>query len=157
VTASRHAGFTLLELCLALVIGVMIILLAVPSVAGLVAEQRLRRSFERFDRLVAAARVRSVTEQRAYILSWERAGIVAHPTGLAVSESPEERLVFGQDETFRLRRPAALLKNPPAEWIFWRNGTCEPAEISFQGPAGNWLVSYDPLTGRGTFLKSAVP
>lgn len=156
----RRAGFTLLEICLALAIGVMIIVLAVPSIAGLLAEQRLEKSFERLDRLAALARQRSVTEQRAYVLAWDREGITAAPAERVESDAADaavERLVFAEKETYELRRPAALLKKAPSTWLFWRNGTCEPAQIAFRGAAGSWLVNYDPLTARGTFLQSEVP
>lgn len=137
----------------------MIIVLAVPSVAGMLAEQRLKQSFERFDRLVSQARLRSVAEQRAYVLAWDRKGITLLPAErLAKGESSgaEARLDFEEKAQFQLRRTAALTSKPPAEWTFWGNGTCEPAEIAFQGQAGSWLVRYDALTGRGTFLTSDV-
>jgi type II secretory pathway pseudopilin PulG len=160
VIFSRRAGFTLLEICLALAIGVMLILLAVPSISGLLAEQRLKQSFERFDQLVAAAKLKSVTEQRTYALAWDRKGIGLRALGANESGNDEDagdRLVFEKDESFDLTRPGALLKDAPSVWVFWRNGTCEPARISFHGKAGSWLVSYDPLTARGTFLNSNVP
>ena len=156
----RHAGFTLLEICLALAIGLMIIALSVPSIAGLLAEQRLKRSFERFDQLASTARVRSVTEQRAYGMVWDREGITLRALERGEENAPAQdsgRLVFEGKETYQLKRPAALLKNPASEWVFWRNGTCEPVQIAFQGAAGSWLVNYDPLTARGTFLRSDVP
>jgi type II secretory pathway pseudopilin PulG len=156
----RHTGFTLLEICLALAIGLMIIALSVPSIAGLLAEQKLKRSFDRFDQLVSLAHVRSVTEQRDYGLVWEGQGISLLPLENAETKppgAPVERLVFAKNENFQLRRTAALIKNPPGEWTFWRNGTCEPAQISFQGVGGTWLVSYAPLTAHATFLKSDVP
>lgn len=153
---SRRAGFTLLEICLALLIGLMLILLAVPSISGLLAEQRLKQSFERFDQMAATAKLRSVTEQRTYALAWDRKGITLAPLGARDDDRGENRLVFEKDELYRLVRPAALLKDAPDEWIFWRNGICEPAQIVFQGRAGSWLVDYDPLTARGTFVKSNV-
>jgi Tfp pilus assembly protein FimT len=160
VILSRRAGFTLLEICLALLIGVMLILLAVPSISGLLAEQRLKKSFEQFEQLVAAAKLQSVTEQRTYALAWDRKGITMGPLGPREPGHDEDagnRLVFEKDESFDLLRPAALQKNAPSEWVFWSNGTCEPAQISFRGQAGSWLVNYDPLTARGTFVKSDVP
>ncbi len=157
----RNAGFTLLEIFLALAIGVMIIMLSVPSISGLLAEQRLKRSFERLDALVSTARVRSTSEQRGYALVWDREGITLVAEKRAESggtpETPEERLVFEDEESFELRRPAALMKTPPDEWIFWSNGICEPAEILYQGSNGKWLVRYDPLTARGIFVESEIP
>lgn len=157
---SLHKGFTLLEVCLALLIGLMLMLLAVPSVAGLLAEQRLQRSYERFDELVAAARLRSNSEQRSYALVWERDGIILisdDSKGQSPGEQSHVQLPFEKGETYGLRRPVALTANPPPSWIFWPNGTCEPAVISYRGKAGSWEVSYDPLTARGRFQKSSVP
>jgi len=148
----RRDAFTLLEICLALLIGLTLVLLAVPSVGGLLAEQRLKQSFERFDRLVGEAKRRSVNEQRVWRIVWDREEITL---GTAERDAaPGERLVRAKDETFRIERPAALQKNAPPEWVFWPNGTCEPALISFAGPAGTWQARYDPLTTRGVFLHS---
>lgn len=160
MTASRRAGFTLLELCLALLIGSMLILLAVPSISGMLAEHRLKESFERFDKLVATARRISVTEQRTCTLAWDKGGITlrsAGPGSAPAEPGAAYRLAFRNGESFELRRPASLQQNAPAEWAFWGHGICEPAQIAFQGPAGHWLVRYDPLTARGTFLQSELP
>jgi Tfp pilus assembly protein FimT len=155
---SRHCNaFTLLEVCLALLIGLVLVLLAVPSLAGLLAEQRLKQAFDRFDRLVSEAKTRSVTEQRAWLLAWDRAGIALAPAGDGngtVDSAAPKRLAFAKDESFQLQRTAALLKNVSNEWIFWPNGTCEPVVVSFAGPSGKWEASYDPLTARGVFIRS---
>lgn len=158
--SSRHAGFTLLEIVLALAIAVMIIVLAVPGIAGLLAEQRLKRSFERFDQLVGKAKLRSMTEQRGQALVWDAEGITllaGEQSETGSPEASEERITFEKDESWTIERPAALIKNPPSVWPFWRNGTCEPAIITFKGPDGSWVVRYDPLTAHGTFVSSEVP
>ncbi len=157
---SRRSGFTLLEICLALAIGLMIIALAVPSIAGLLAEQRLKKSFERFDQMVGTARVRSVTGQQSHVLVWDKKGIsllLNERATEGAEETTEERLTFAKGESYEIRRPAALAKDAPGEWTFWRNGLCEPAVITYQGSAGSWVVNYDALTGRGTFISSDVP
>lgn len=156
----RHAGFTLLEICLALVIAAMLVAVATPSIASMLAERRLKQSFERFDAMVTEARRKSITEQRAYAMGWMKDGITLAPMDSAASPgvgSDVSRFEFAKDESFRLRRPAALRSDAPAEWIFWPSGICEPAQIAFQGKAGSWLVRYDALTTRGTFLESSVP
>ncbi len=158
---SRRSGFTLLEICLALAIGLMIIALAVPSIAGLLAEQRLKKSFEHFDEMVGKARLRSITGQRSHVLVWDKKGISLllneRDDDSSSGETTEDRLVFAKGESYEIRRPAALMKDAPAEWAFWRNGLCEPAVIRYEGPAGSWVVNYDALTGHGTFLESTVP
>lgn len=141
-------------------IAALLITLAVPSIAGMLAERRLKQSFERFDAMVTEARRKSITEQRAYALAWMKDGIALAPADSAEFSTPKSgttNFTFAKDESFRLRRPAALLKDAPAEWMFWPSGLCEPAQIAFQGKAGSWVVRYDPLTTRGTFLESTLP
>lgn len=158
---AHRAAFTLLEICLALLIGLLIIVLAVPSIAGLLAERRLRESFARFDALVTSARQESIMGQRECRLVWDRQSITLHREGTVPAHqntgaAGSDRMVFQQGENFSLLRPAALQKNAPEEWTFWSNGTCEPVQIAFLGPTGSWLAKYDPLTGHATFLKSEV-
>jgi type II secretory pathway pseudopilin PulG len=151
----HRAGFTLLEICLALAIAMMMILLVVPSVSGLLAEQRLKQSFERFDQLVATTMNRSISEQRAYALVWERGGIRAVPLERkGESDDLSSNLVLTDGEAYELQLPAALARRSTVEWVFWNNGTCEPAVITFQGTAGSWVARYDPLTAHGQFLSS---
>ena len=155
----RRAGFTLLEICLAIFIGLLLITLAVPGIVSLLAEQRLKSSFDEFDGFVRTARERSMTERRTYAMSWSESGIVLVPVERRDTDDPKaepERFVFAEGESFALERPSALMKKPPAEWIFWRSGLCEEALVSFAGEAGSWSVRYDPLTTHATFLDSEV-
>ena len=157
---SSRTGFTLLEICLALLIAAMLIALAVPGIAGVLAEQRLKESFERFDSLVAIAKRRSVTEQRTYAIVWSKKGITLQPAeGKKSTDDDDEpaSLTVDRNESFQLYRPAALSKDAANEWVFWSNGICEPAQIAYQGKTGSWLVNYDPLTAHGVFVKSEVP
>ena len=161
---SRRAGFTLLEICIALFIAMLLLTLAVPSVTAMLAEQRLKASFDAFDGWVRKAREKSIAERRSYALVWSEKGIALLPAGerdadeagAAESDAPAERLVFAEGETCKLERPSALMKDPPGEWVFWRSGLCEEAVVSFAGEAGSWTVRYDPLTARGTFVNSEV-
>lgn len=159
-TAPRREGFTLLEICLALAIGLMLILLAVPSISGLLAEQRLEKSSDDLQRLVGRARFMSVREQQAYALIWERDSIrlaALEKTGVAESDSTSlDRLAFAEGETYKLKRPAAFEKDPAPVWTFWPSGLCEPALVTYEGSAGQWEARYDALTARGVFLSSEV-
>jgi len=155
--SARPPGFTLLEICLALAIIATVILLIVPSVSGLLAEQRLKESYERLNRVVAATANRSATEQRAYALIWGRQGVQAVPLqGQINSDPPSDQLAWGKDESFELQLPASLASHAKSRWVFWSNGICEPAIVTFHGPAGDWAVRYDPLTARGLFLYSHI-
>jgi len=154
--SSPRTAFTLLEICLTLTIGAVLMLLAVPSVAGLLAEQRLHESYERFQKFADNARAHSLREQQPYTLVWQRHGIAligverdAHGEPVVV-----DQMGFDKDEVFDLERPAALTKKPAAEWTFWPSGVCEPAIVSYKGPSGHWRVSFSALTSRGIFIRS---
>lgn len=160
---SWAAAFTLLEICLALAIGAMLILIAVPSVSGLLGEQRLKRSFERFNHLVAAATARSVAEQRTYALVWERHGVRLVPVESAAlsqgghdSDAAADFVGMSKPDELELQLPTTLSRRSLGQWTFWSNGTCEPAMVAFHGDEGSWLVRYDPLTTHGTFVQSSV-
>ncbi|MEP6669122.1 MAG: hypothetical protein ABJF10_08220 [Chthoniobacter sp.] len=152
---ARRAAFTLLEICLTLLIGMVLILLAVPSVAGLFAEQRLHESYTRFEQLTNTARWRSGREQQPYRLVWDRHRIILKAAANATGESGEvESLALSDDESFQLVRTAALVNPAPEEWTFWPDGTCEPVVVSYRGRSGRWQVRFDAFNPRGTFQQS---
>ena len=156
--ATRRAAFTLLEICLTLLIGMTLLLLAVPSVAGLLAEQRLHESFSRFEQMANTARARSITEQQAYQMVWEKKriilGTIAH--GKDKSGGVVDVLPMSDEEHYELNRVAALVQRPPGEWTFWPDGTCEPVVITYKGPQGKWQVRFDALNPHGIFQQSEV-
>ncbi len=151
----RRAGFTLLELCLGVAIALMMVLIAVPSVQSVLEEQRLRRSFEEFDALVAKARSKSVDERRMYALVWQDEAIELRPIEKYDGQSDEvaESLPISKEREYTLERPAALGQNPPQFWAFWRSGACEPVIVNYKGPEGTWKARYDALTARRTILE----
>ncbi|MEO7318459.1 MAG: prepilin-type N-terminal cleavage/methylation domain-containing protein, partial [Chthoniobacteraceae bacterium] len=125
---SRRDGFTLLEICLVVAIALILLGLAVPSVRGLFAEQRLKKTFEQFDDFVRKAQLRAVSERRAMVMIWDGEGITVQPDDPTAEDSAGEGDYFAFNEgTIGLERPAALEKKPAVEWLFWRSGTCEPA------------------------------
>jgi Tfp pilus assembly major pilin PilA len=148
------AGFTLLEVCLAVAIGLLLTLIAVPSIRSVLEQERLHRTFEAFDGFVAKAQVRSVNERRTLALVWREEGI--EMVGMEKQngeEAPAETFPVSKEQKFLIERPAALGPKPPAVWTFWRSGVCEPALITYEGPEGTWKARYDALTGRRTILE----
>lgn len=150
-------GFTLIEIVIAVSIMMLILLLAVPSLNGVLADRRLRRSLDGFNDLVREAQERSVSEHRAYLIVWQEKAIVLRPEVFGKDERPKATAAFrlARGEMVKLTLPAALSKKPPAEWIFWPSGICEPALVEFTGPDGNWAANYSPLTGRADLVNYA--
>ncbi len=159
LSMSRRDGFTLLEICLAVFIGLLLISLVVPSVDGALKDRDLAQSFENFDRFVRKTQLRSVQEMRGYQLVWEEGAIAMVPIQLRLDDDPEaaERFVVAEGSEYILERPAAMMKDPPGEWPFWRSGTCEPVRVSYAGKEGKWTAEYDALTTHGTLVSEELP
>ncbi len=150
-------AFTLIEIVIAIFILMLILLLAVPSFTGVLADRRLKRSLDSFNNLVHEAQQRSLAQHRPYLLVMGTKSIELHPEALIKGDNPDPVAEFriGRTETVKLVLPAALTKNPPAEWIFWPTGTCEPAEVQFTGRDGTWTARYSPLTAGATLTTYA--
>jgi prepilin-type N-terminal cleavage/methylation domain-containing protein len=154
----RARGFTLIEIALSIFILLLLLMLAVPSFTGVIANRRLKQSLDEFSNLVRQAEERSVTERRPYLIVWGKNNVVVQPEVFAVDEEvkPKAEFRLRKGSTLRLSLPVALAEKHPAEWIFWPSGTCEPASVRFQGPAGSWAANYLPLTGRPEITSYAV-
>ncbi len=151
----RVRGFTLLEIVLAVAILMVLLLLAVPSLDGVLSDRHLRRSLDSFNALVRQAQERSVNEHRAYLIVWGEKGVFLRPEGFAKGEeeTTTANLELRKGDVFKLSLPAALVKDPPSEWIFWPSGTCEPAVVQFTGKDGTWTANYAGLTARAEITK----
>lgn len=150
-----RAAFTLFEVVLAIAIGLIMVAIFVPSINGVFKEQELTKTFEEFDNFVRDAQRKSIAERRTYVLVFEEDAIVLEPEEPTEDESAGAtmRLPYAEGAEITLARPAALEKEVPMEWYFWRSGTCEPALVSYKSDLGHWLVKYDPLTARSTLLE----
>ena len=153
----RFRAFTLIEIALSIFILLLILLLAVPSLSGVIANRRLKQSLDSFNQLVRQAQERSVAERRPYLIVWGKNSVLLRPEVLAEGEEekPTAVLRLGKGSWIRISLPAALLGKPPAEWIFWPSGTCEPATVQFRGPAGGWTANYSPLTAQPELTQYA--
>jgi Tfp pilus assembly protein FimT len=135
----------------------VLLMLAVPSMNGLMADRRLRQSLDRFNDLAHQAQEKSITEHRAYLVTWTTKGVELRPETLLDTDGtdPAARLAIGRGESYSLALPFALIKDPPPEWIFWPSGTCEPAEVTFKSSNGTWKASYSPLTAQAEVIAYA--
>jgi type II secretory pathway pseudopilin PulG len=153
----RQRAFTFLEIVLAIFILMLLLSLAVPSLQGVVADKRLHASLDRFNDLVRQAQERSVTEQRAYLIVWGEKKVTLRPETPTKDEEqkPTAEYKLNGSDVLALSLPAALLKKPSGEWIFWPSGTCEPATVKFQGGFGTWTANYAALTCRAQLTNYA--
>jgi prepilin-type N-terminal cleavage/methylation domain-containing protein len=154
----RRGGFTLLEIAIAIVIGLIILSLAVPSVTGVLADRRLRRSLEAVTGLVRQAQEKSVAERRSYLIVMKDKKFALRAEGLTKGEGsgPIATIPWKRGESYRMLFPAAIDEDPPAVWAFWSTGTCEPAIMSYQGPDGSWTAKFSTLTARPELTKYVV-
>ncbi len=143
-------AFTLIEVAIAVFIMLLLLMLAVPSLTGVLADHRLRRSLDALNNLARTAQERSVTDRRPYVVAWEKDQIVVRTEAQNKDEdaTPVATLRLERGDAFVLKMPAALVPDPPAEWTFWPSGTCEPATVSYKGVSGSWSANYSPLTAR---------
>ena len=154
----RARGFTLIEIALGIFILLFLLVLAMPSFSGVIANRRLKHSLDEFNNLVRQAQERSVVERRPYLIVWGKNNVIVRPEAFAEDEEAKAKAEFRptRGSTLRLSLPVALAEKYPAEWIFWPSGTCEPATVRFQGPAGSWTANYSPLTGWPEITNYAV-
>jgi type II secretory pathway pseudopilin PulG len=153
----RFRAFTLIEIALAIFILLLLLVLAVPSLTGVVANRRLKESLDGFNKLVRLAQERSVTERRPYLIVWGKSSVFLRPESFAEDEEPKAttELRLSKGTLLRLTLPAALTEKHPWEWIFWPSGNCEPATVQFKGPAGWWTANYSPLTAQPELTQYA--
>jgi prepilin-type N-terminal cleavage/methylation domain-containing protein len=153
----RYRAFTLIEIIIAVAILTVILLMAVPSLSGVLADRRLRASLDGFNNLVRQAQERSVAEHRAYLIVWGDKDVIVQPEAFAKDEEKKAAATFSLERgsAMTLTLPAALTAKPAGEWIFWPTGTCEPAIVRFVGRAGTWTSNYSPLTGHGELANYA--
>ena len=153
----QFRAFTLIEIALSIFILLLLLLLAVPSLSGVIANRRLKQSLDSFNQIVRQAQERSVTERRPYLIVWGKNSVLLRPEIFAEDEEEKPTTVFrlGKGSWLRLWLPAALTEKHAAEWVFWPSGICEPATVQFKGPAGAWTANYSPLTAQPELTQYA--
>ena len=75
----RRAGFTLIEIAIAVFILMLLLLLAIPSVSGVLANRRLQRSLDAMNQIVRLAQEHSMKERRPYLIEWQRESVILRP------------------------------------------------------------------------------
>ncbi len=149
----NRAGFTLIEIILAITIAIVVLAMAVPAFTDAMEGRGVDGTFKDFENFVRKARERAVSERRDYILVWQKEGITMEASIPSAEDADAEidMFAFG-DAAISIERPYALTPKPPAEWPIWRSGTSEPVRIHYEGPLGKWTAEYDALSGRGNLV-----
>ena len=147
---SFSTGFTLLEICLAIMIALLLVSAAVPSIGSLLAEREQKKSFEAFDELVREAQRLSIETRRAVVLVWEKGGVLMRYAEKRKGDEDEvlKALPVAEGAVYDLKFPAALVDKPDRIWTFWPSGACEPVVIRYGTASVGWMVDYDPLTAQ---------
>jgi prepilin-type N-terminal cleavage/methylation domain-containing protein len=149
-------AFTLIEIAISVFILLLLMLIAVPSLNGVLADRRLHRTYDEFNQLAQQAQQLSTIERRPYLIVWRRGQIILQPETFAKGEEKKPTAVLKAGaNVFTLTLSAALAKKPPPEWIFWPSGNCEPAIVGFKGRDGTWTANYSALTARGDLTRYA--
>ena len=97
----RRDGFTLIELVLAMGIMLVILLMAVPSLTGIMNDRGLRRSLDEMNRFIVQAQERSMAEGRSYLIVWRNKQFALRPEGFLKGEDrkPVATLKWQKGET----------------------------------------------------------
>ena len=126
----RHLGFTLIEVCVAMAIGVLILGVATLSMAGVQGEARLKKMAAQVESRARGSLLEVVMEQRAVRV--DLAG------GLGVEGRVQVRRVG--ERAFRNPQKGEV-------WDFSPTGVCEPVSVRVSNEAGEIELEFDPLTG----------
>ena len=143
------AGFTLLEVCVALFIVAMIFVVSAVPAAHLVKEEKLFSQMRHLQSTAKAARLRAMAQHENILIEFNQTGYELRAAKEAAS---------GPDTYYSLPRSTELLVRTPSDdsfhpasrlqWYFGPNGLCEP--IAFLLQEGKSWVRFrvDPLTAR---------
>ncbi|MGC3990371.1 MAG: hypothetical protein QM796_11960 [Chthoniobacteraceae bacterium] len=168
-------AFTLIEIMLAVCIGLLVVTIAVPSITGVFAEQQLHQSYDQFIDLAQTAQTRAMDEHQAYVIKWDDQTLTLEPAaaiseveatqGGSVAGTPTPTptptssptgitsISIQSGELYDVTFPAALESVDQKQWTFWPTGTCEPASITYKGAHGTWQADFDALTCAPTMKK----
>jgi prepilin-type N-terminal cleavage/methylation domain-containing protein len=150
----QKSGFTLLELCIVILIIVVMVGATAPVISGFSTEQQLRDPIRQLQLYSKTARRLAVHEGRDYEIQFNQKdfSIIA---SLPPKEDGTKRKSFSKtyqikrgNEFFIQRWMSPKWRKPEKDrWVFVPSGLCEPLKVRVtRGKA--WLeCSFHPLTG----------
>ncbi|MDB6140815.1 MAG: Prepilin-type N-terminal cleavage/methylation protein [Verrucomicrobiaceae bacterium] len=124
-------GFTLIEVCIAMTIAMLILGVAVLGISGVQDEQKLRESASQIESTARDSLLKAVAEHRP--VQVDIAG------GIQGAEGRVEVRRYGEKS---FRKP-----DSGEFWEFSPTGVCEPIELRVTNGSGIIEMGFDPLTG----------
>ena len=126
-----RAAFTLIEVCIAMTIAMLILGVAVLGISGVQDEQKLRESASMIESTARDSLLKAVAEHRPVQI--DIAGGIQGAGGMV------EVRRYGEKS---FRKPDA-----GEFWEFSPTGICEPIELRVTSASGVIEMGFDPLTG----------
>ncbi len=127
----RATGFTLVEVCIAMTIAMLILGVAVMGINGVQEEQKLRETAARIESTARDSLLDAVAHHRPVQLALDG--------GIGDSGGRVEVRRYGEKA---FRRP-----DSGEVWEFSPTGVCEPIELRVTVSGGVIELGFDPLTG----------
>ena len=145
--AGQH-GFTLLEILIVLVIGVLLVALVPPLLSGMSGATELRGAARQLAAGLRNARNEAVTRQQEAVLTLDlerhRFGVTGDPREIALPESVALKLYTAQSE---------LLDGTIGGIRFFPDGSSTGGSITVSGPKLAYRVNVDWLTGAVAIVE----
>ncbi len=147
----RQPGFTLLEILVALVIGVLLVALVPPLLSGLSGSVELRGAAQQLAAGLRSARNQAVTRQQEAVLTLDlaqrRFGVSGDPRVIALPASVALKLYTAQSE---------LLDQATGNLRFFPDGSSTGGAITVSGPKIAYRVNVDWLTGTVAIVEQDI-
>ncbi len=139
---AQQRGFTLLELLVVLVIGVLFVSLVPPLLSGLSGATELRSAARQLAAGLRNARNQAITRQQEAVLTLDlaqrRFGVTGDPREIALPDGLALRLYTAQSE---------LLDGTTGSIRFFPDGSSTGGHIAVSSPKLTYQVNVDWLTG----------
>jgi prepilin-type N-terminal cleavage/methylation domain-containing protein len=169
-------GFTLLEMCIVLLILAVLMGVIAPGMQSALAEAGLRSDARELSLMVKTAMLQSVEEHRVYALNLSEKTMALGPIAPAAPEDanapadPNQPLELAQDsiENWKLDTKNKLLLPDPeghgrwqpiesAQWVFRPGELCPARQICFTRGEARLEVTFNALTGNVEDERSIFP
>jgi len=163
--ASGHGlrrGFTLLELCIVLLIMAILLGVMAPAIHSAFVESLLRADARQLSFMVRTAMLRSGDEHRGYVLDLTSTGLDLHPaatgpatdssTDAAVGDTGDAPTTYQFDAADKLylpdpKRNSAWVHMTATSWIFQPGELCPATRVRLMR-RNSWMeMSFNALTG----------